>query len=187
MEPLQREAQTILGHSVGYAQMGLKTALLLNGGGLIAIPAFAELTGTIWARGFWPPMISMSSFLLGIICASIAIALSFFVFLNFDGAKGFEIARVTADTSRRYKALENDEPVPDANSERDEMEQKFENRAYRIQKWAIGFGIAPLVLFIIGSVSGAYILSCGEITHSDNGKIVCSGDRYLSELQGSHD
>ena len=161
VNPLQAQASQRLGFTVSYAQLGLRTALLLNGGGLVAAPAFAELLGSIWSQGFWPPIIAMGAFTLGLIAAAGATVLAFFEFLYARTVTEFEIARVAEDLNDRYEAAMRREPIPKRRTDPGDEERSAQRRAARWGGWAILLGLSSLVFFLIGAFFGGYILAGG--------------------------
>jgi len=54
IDPIRALQGQYLDHAVSYGQMTLRSALLLNGGALVALPAFAEVVDSIRGTGHDP-------------------------------------------------------------------------------------------------------------------------------------
>ena len=102
VEPLETRLSDFLNHTVGYAQLGLRSAFLLNGGGLIAAPTFAELLGSIWSRGQLPALTMFGAFVAGLILAGGSTLFAFFEFRAGQGILVKEIHRTKTYLDRIY-------------------------------------------------------------------------------------
>lgn len=155
--PLRARERDFLTCTVGYGQMALRSALLLNGGGLLAIPAFAEIIGDIWAKGVCPVALSLGAFVLGLTVAAISIALSFFVFLAAQENVGHEIARQATWITNKYTAVQQGTPLPSLPSASSEETASL-RRTQILQGIAIGLGLLSLFAFVVGTLVGLWII-----------------------------
>jgi hypothetical protein len=69
LAPLENKATALLSFNVECGRSALRTLLELNGGGLIGLPSFAALFGSIWTRGDVWPFLAGGSLVGGLISA----------------------------------------------------------------------------------------------------------------------
>lgn len=170
VDPFTQYAKDALANTVSYAQLCLKTLLVLNGGGIFIVPAFAEHIGSIWAVGLLPPLFAIGSFVLGTLTAVFALAAAFYEFLNLQLHFRAAANRMAIAIDAQFKAyragqLINRDDAPSAD------EKRFERKSIRWEAAAQVFAWLSLFLFIFGSLNGVYIVACGN--DDAKGEAVC--------------
>ena len=169
IEPLRDRRADHLKYAVSYGQLALRSIILLNGGGLLAAPAFAQMFGSIWSQGFWPPTIAMVAFTLGLICAVGATIFSFLGFLKLQVVSQHEINRTAKRLRGLYKTLSTNEPPPDQPTGPTPEEKSAQKDTNFHNFWAIFLGLMSFGLFITGAILGAYVLAGGGPPLVDGG------------------
>lgn len=163
----QRRAEESLTITVEYAQIYLKSMLLLNGGAIFIVPAFAEHMGSLWATGWIAPMMMIASFVLGIAFTVGALVCAFYEFLFLQQHYNASATRMGLAIDRQYKSIVIDRKW----IERDDTPSKDESsswkNAFAVDKWARRFGWACGILFIFGALMGVYIIGCGADENSN--------------------
>jgi hypothetical protein len=86
MEPLERRHDRFIDYAVEYGKAALRTALELNGGGLIALPSLGTLFGSIWSQGTFLPELGILCFVAGLVAAALGYTFAFFHFQAFQRA-----------------------------------------------------------------------------------------------------
>jgi len=159
MGPLQRKYEAFLEHTVEYGRAALRTALELNGGGIIALPSLGSLFGSFWAHGRALPAIGVLAFLLGLVAAATGYAFSFFHFMDLQGWTMQEMSRKANFLNAQFNATAAGQPIPKEDETPTEDETRFRNRASANQRAAIGVAVLSLFAFIVGAIITAYILA----------------------------
>src|SRR5438874_2193834 len=90
VNPLAARGLALVEHAVSYGHGMLRTTLELNGGGLIALPSFGAMSGSIWSRGPNLPLLAGGVFVTGLLFAAIGYGCAFFHFIMWQGATGEE-------------------------------------------------------------------------------------------------
>ena len=160
IEPLRQMLTSHLDHTVSYGQMALRSVLLLNGGGLLAVPAFAKLYGSMWGQGTIPVLITIAAFALGTIFAGGGIACSFFSFLALQNM----ILETIERTAKGLKLEFSEEPQKDdldVLGKLTKKESKSQKSAGRFDFWAKFCGLSAFFLFLVGALVAFYIISGG--------------------------
>ena len=134
--------------AVGFAQSGLRSAVLMNGGALVALPTFATaLNLKDGSSIIWP----MTAFAFGIVSAVTAIM---FAYLSSDKMiYGFDIeaSKVTANLNK--ERAEGDR-LTELSTAANEAEENAEEARKVVEKFAsIGLyaAVASLAAFIVGA------------------------------------
>ena len=157
--PIHEEQERSRELGAGYAQVGIKSMFILNGGALVALPAFVKMAGTGLATETAFFASSVASFVIGLVLITVT---TLFAYLSLD-------AEVAALRRRgnvlRLDLIKGCNPVAftkDQEQERHENEEgreKFGDLASQFTKVAVGLAIASLVAFIAGAVIGIAILA----------------------------
>ncbi|MEM6811802.1 MAG: hypothetical protein AAF549_04975 [Pseudomonadota bacterium] len=147
---IREEANKLQDAAIGYANLGLKSLIAINGGGLVSLPILEKLGFSVEEIGF-----SALMFTFGLVSVITAIILAYFSCANASNS-------VNNDLNNRYCFH-----MSTAHSLRGEKEfekhykdQITEDNSYLISRWceniATLFSIASLIFFIIG-VAGPYL------------------------------
>jgi hypothetical protein len=149
-----------LGHTVSFIQMYLKSMLVLNGGGIIAIPTFAEAVGSMWATGQLLPLAAISFFVLGVITASAATFGYGRAYVRWQNRFNEGAMRASREVWEEYEAalagntLQMSDPL---------VMSDIEDAAYKEatirQKIALCLSFCSLVMFLFGAVAGVYVIA----------------------------
>ncbi len=167
IEPLQAQQRAWIGHAVSYAQLALRAAFILNGGAIIAVPAFAEFFGDgLWAKGAVWPLFALSAFLFGLILCGCATACAFFAMTNYSKQTNEVMGRAAGQTEhdfRRALSGEQKSSTVDFGKETTE-EQKFREAGASWEQGGIILGVLAFVAFVLGAGAAVYILSGAPVS-----------------------
>ena len=146
-------------HAYGYAKVAIQTTFFLNGGALIAFPAFAQLVGTSLYTNRSLALASILAFVIGLVLIAVTTLLAY-----------LSMAADANAVSRKeefVKAGLNQSQVPDAekpkyNGIREAAEtarKRHYGLAMRFERWAVGLGIASIAAFLVGALCAAGVFS----------------------------
>jgi hypothetical protein len=166
-EPLERRYDRFVDYAVDYGKAVLRTALELNGGGLIALPSLGTLFGSIWSRGILLPEVGVLCFVAGLITAALGYAFAFFYFQAMQGWTMEQKTRLEASQNKQFNAAVRGDPIPEENVTVTEAENRHRTQARRLQWAGIAVAIISLIAFIAGATITAYVLAG---THASGGR-----------------
>jgi len=136
---------------VSYAQIGLRSAFLLNGGAIgLVLPALGT-TGLLTIQSLQLPALA---FVLGIFLAALC---SVFAFLNFDRTAAYQQSRANEMQKivhRSYfpdPSVSNDDFTDSLEVFRTEQ-QKYHDQAHRLYVVALSAGVLSFIAFMVGSL-----------------------------------
>lgn len=164
---LADRAEQALGYTVGYAQIYLKAMLLLNGGGIFLMPAFAQRLGSLWTTGLFPPVATITLFVAGVLAASAATACGFFEFLQLQEFFSAGSSRMATAINKQHQQFIAEKKLLPLDLTQSEKEVQSWNKSRWWDRLAIFFGWATVVCFILGSVGGVYIVGCGTAASNE--------------------
>ncbi len=170
--PHMLRAKDALGHTVAYGQMYLKAMLVLNGGGIFVVPAFAEALGDLWGTGHIAPVVAVSCFIFGVVSAATSTGLAFYAFLCLQGHYTVAATRAGAALNNQYRSIVVDGKWVARDDAPSADEKKWVRRARSCDLVAQGFGWLSGFAFIAGSLAGVYIIGCGS--DGGQGLRICS-------------
>lgn len=144
--------------SYGYAKIAIQTTFLLNGGALIAFPAFAQLIGTGFRDHVGWALTSIGGFILGLVLIAITTLLAYF-------SMAADL-QATAQREEYVKAGLNQSQAPKADKSKYEKiredaesaRKRHYDFAIRFEVWAVYLGIASIVSFVFGALCAARVL-----------------------------
>lgn len=158
VSPIHEEKERSRELSSGFAQMGIKSMFILNGGSLIALPAFAEIANKNIAENIPLFVGSISCFVVGLALTALA---TLFAYLSLD-ANTAELEN--SGTVVRFDLIKGRDPAAfskDQEQERETSEkerQRFNGLTQTLALIAMRVAIASLVAFIAGAGLGILIL-----------------------------
>jgi hypothetical protein len=142
-----------------YAKAALQSLFLLNGGALIAFPAFGQLVGTAFNEQLGVVILSLAGFVGGLACVILATLLAFLA-LDADAQC---IYYMTEDRQRQYAKVQYpdtyDEAIEAARVESEMMSGKCQAQFVLRRRWAILLGLLSLAAFIFGALCAAGVLA----------------------------
>lgn len=159
LEVLVAGAERSRDFSNQYAKTALQSVFLLNGGALIAFPAFGQLVGAAFNEHLSFVIASLAGFVVGLMLAVLATLLGFLA-LDADAQSSYYKAW---DRQRQYAKVQ----FPDTydgemEAERVEFERtsdKFRKKFQSHRRLAIGLGVSSLGAFIWGAICASVVLS----------------------------
>jgi hypothetical protein len=167
IEPLERRYDRSIDYAVEYSKAALRTALELNGGGLIALPSLGTLFGSIWSRGTLFPELGVLCFVAGLVAAALGYAFAFFHFQADQGWIVEQKTRLAASINKRFEATLSRIPMPNDDSTPTQAENRHWAWARGLQLAGIAMAITSLITFIAGATITAYVLAGG---HASGGR-----------------
>lgn len=146
-------------HAYGYAKVAIQMTFFLNGGALIAFPAFAQLVGTSLSKHMDFALASIAAFVVGLFLIAITALLAHLSMAADAGA--------ILEKEEYVKAGLNQSLAPDVQkSGYDKIRENAEvvrgqlfGRAIRFNGWAIGLGITSILAFLVGALCAARVFS----------------------------
>ena len=162
IDPLQAERKGWYDHAVGYGQMSLRSLFILNGGALIAVPAFAAMLGDgLWTRGVEWPFYGFLAFMSGLVLCATATFCAFFAMTRYGHRTGETIERVGAVLESDFIVqLGGKRPADESpRTTKTKKEKRFGEIGALWETAAIIIAILSFIAFITGAVIGGYIIS----------------------------
>jgi hypothetical protein len=142
----------------GFAKTTLQTIIVLNGGALIAFPAFAQLIGPTFQQNITWSIISIGLFVLGLVLGALSGLLSYLSMSADADSLYYEEEAAKADLN---KSMANSDAQGSYESIRNEAlnkQKKSHGKAYTLAYWAIRFGIFSILSFMIGAFFSGLVL-----------------------------
>jgi hypothetical protein len=153
--PMRADARTNYESAVKFADAGIKSAFALNGGGLIAAPAFIALfkvdpqLARNWIVG------AGGVFVLGLICAALT---SFFGYLSAMTA-GWSINASVEAMGAEYAAAYRQQPISMADLQSlKQRSNALSSRSVSLRSVAVAAAVVSLICFIVGALISGYLL-----------------------------
>ncbi len=146
--PLQKKAGEATAHAVEYSTLALRTLILINGGALLALPAFSQFdNGLSFTNLGW----AMACFVLGLFGAGIAL-LSGYLSLAASTKRFSHEA-----TARAIVLNARDNLNDEQKKNKEDADKKAADQSGKESKWevvALVAAIVSLLLFVIGCFLG---------------------------------
>ena len=159
IKPRQVAAERTRTFAFEFARMALRNMFLLNGGALIALPAFAEMLGGVKPETADAFTWSIGSFVIGLVLIAAA---TLFAYIAMDAdAEGIrqEILWRTIEINADYRPLDDPQKSKDERDNAQKLSEKCGARARRFQAFVIVLGLGSLGAFINGALQGASVLT----------------------------
>ncbi|MCH9053838.1 MAG: hypothetical protein IIA72_22755 [Proteobacteria bacterium] len=159
IKPRQEAAERSRTFTFEFARMALRNMFLLNGGALIALPAFAEMLDGIKPETADAFMWSIGSFVIGLVLIAAA---TLFAYIAMDAdAEGsrHEILWRSIDINADYKPPDDPQKSKDERENAIKSEKKYGTRARKFRAAVIILGLGSLGVFINGAIQGASVLT----------------------------
>jgi hypothetical protein len=159
VQPLHEHRLMSREHAYGYAKVAIQTMFLLNGGALIAFPAFAQLVETAFKDHVTFALLSIGGFVLGLLLIAIT-ALLAYLSMGADAAAVNQKEEYVKLGLNRDRAADDDKPEYDEKRATAEKERKRKyNLATRLAWSGLALWVASLAAFVFGAIFAALVLS----------------------------
>ncbi len=159
IKPRQEAAERSRTFTFEFARMALRSMFLLNGGALIALPAFAEMLGGIKPETADAFTWSIGSFVIGLVLIAFA-TLFAYIAMNTDvGGIRQEILWRAIDINADYKPPDDPQKSKDERDNAIKLSKKCGTWARRFRAIVIVLGLGSLGAFINGALQGASVLT----------------------------
>ncbi len=162
VEPFEADRKAWIRYAVEYAQMAIRTGFLLNGGALIAVPAFAKFLGDgLWVRGSVWPKLMIVLFVIGMVLFTLATILAFFAMIKYSHQQEEGRERMAKLVSHDYEVSIGGSPKT-KRSDFEEMgtkEKRYWKQGHRRELASICAALLGFAVFTIGAVIAVYIIS----------------------------
>lgn len=143
----------------GFAKLAIQMMFLLNGGALIAFPAFAQLVGTGFRENVDLALFSIGGFVLGLALIAFATLLAYISMEADTEALGQREEYVKLGLNQS-QVPDKDKPEYDKKrADAEEARKRHFGRAMRFRAWSMGLGISSLVAFLVGVYFATMVLS----------------------------
>jgi hypothetical protein len=161
--PLRDEARTNYDGALKFADAGLKALFGLNGGGLIALPAFVALfkadprSAALWI------IAAMIAFVLGLTANAAACLFGYWSAMKAVEALNGASQSANIKYALHYKQLA---AQPDFALQAQKLDQKAEkdfSKSSLLRRTAVTFCLTSLVAFIIGACFAGWALTRGQL------------------------
>ncbi len=159
IKPREEAAERSRTFTFEFARMALRSMFLLNGGALIALPAFAGMLGGIKPETADTFIWSIGSFVIGLVLIAVA---TLFAYIAMDAdAEGIrqEILWRTIDINADYKPPDDPQKSKDEREEAIKLSKNCGTRARKFRAIVIVSGLGSLVAFINGALQGGSVLT----------------------------
>lgn len=160
--PLHEAAERSRDMAFGFAQTAIRSMFLLNGGALVAVPAFAELVGTAFQENMTALLLSGSGFVAGLILIAITTLLAY-TSMDADAEairQDQEVVKINLNRAQNPKSYTN--KLKKQQSEAEAARLKFGRRSAKLRTWALCLGVGSMGAFIFGAVFAAVVMSGGS-------------------------
>ena len=132
---------------------------LLNGGALIAFPAFAELVNTNLSEQIGMFLISVFAFVAGLVLIMITTVLAY---MSFDAEVAAyreldAVVRLNLVKRKDVESFTEEQEIQRAGA--DKEREKFGGIARALARWALGLAIGSIMAFIVGAGVAGMVLS----------------------------
>ncbi len=159
IKPREEAAERSRTFTFEFARMALRSMFLLNGGALIALPAFAEMLGGIKLETADAFVWSTGGFIVGLVLIAAA-TLFAYIAMNADvvGIQQ-EILWCTLDISADYKPPDDPQKSKGERDNAIKLSKKCQTWARRFRAVTVVLGLGSLGAFINGALQGASVLT----------------------------
>ena len=167
VEPLYHAGERSRDMAFQFAQTAIRSMFLLNGGALIAFPAFAELVGTEFHQNIWEFLLSTGGFVLGLVLI-VATTLLAYMAMDADAAairQRQEIVKIDLNRSHAPEWYSNE--VKQARVDAEAAENKSAGLFKVLSSWALALGIGSIAAFLFGAAFAAVVLSSSASANAE--------------------
>ena len=156
LEPQYQQLSFTQNSTVDYAKMAMRSAFIMNGAAIIAVPTFANLTNSLDTELL---VKSTCFFVLGLVSITLAMLFAYASLSRAAAMVHGRIDKMSAEVRlSRISDEESRKPVLD------DMYKGYdiENRNWRkLQFWELAatiIGVASIVYFVLGALVGGYMM-----------------------------
>jgi hypothetical protein len=149
--PLREVARSNYDGALKFADSGIKALFGLNGGGLIALPAFAALFKTdMRAVAVWV-VAAMVMFVVGLICAALICFFGYVSAMKSVESAQNSMAATSAAYALHHQQINETPTLPAEINAAQTAAAQFAASAGRFRGFAVAAGVASLAAFIVAA------------------------------------
>ena len=166
VQPVHEHRMMSREHGHAFAKVGIQMMFLLNGGALIAFPAFAKLVDVSFSEQITWALLSIASFVLGLVLIAVT-ALLAYLSMAAD-AEAVSNQEEYLKLGLNQSTAPNDEK-PSFDSPRATAETARARKyaaTTRFAEWGLGLTIGSVVAFVFGAFCAGWVLAVSPITPS---------------------
>lgn len=159
VHPAQEVRNIAMEHAYGLAKIAIQTTYLLNGGALIAFPAFAEIVSASMLNYIYAALGAIAAFVFGLVFSSITTIFAYICQVYYVDNTEWRIREIS---ERVAAAGLNDDRKKRHSSEAKKADLKaneYFKKANRFRKWAVLFGSFSILSFIFGAICAMRVLA----------------------------
>jgi hypothetical protein len=157
--PLRDNVRANYEGALKFADSGIRTLFSLNGGGLIALPAFAALfktdmhTAAVWIVS------AMVAFVIGLTSAALTSLFGYMSAMKSVEATHSLLSATGAKYARHYQQAPETTTIGDEIKASEEAAGQYTTRSIRLRTLAVAVSIFSLLAFIVGACLAARALA----------------------------
>jgi hypothetical protein len=157
--PLRDGARSNYEAALKFADSGIRALFGLNGGGLIALPAFAALFKTdMHAAAVWI-VCAVVAFVVGLTSAALTCLFGYMSAMTTLEATHNTLAATGTKYTRHYQQLPETPTTADEIKTAEDAAARLTTRSIRLRILAVALSIVSLLAFIIGACFAGWALS----------------------------
>ena len=159
-----RDLEVFKAH-IQYGLVGIRSGFILNGGSLIAMPAFSGILSVgLWENGPIVPGSMLLFFLLGLIFTAAATQYGYHGYRRAHYSMVLQVDRIQRQINYDYEAAIGASPAMDRAvfEVPGERENEHQTRADRYLTLSESLTIISLIMFIAGIIIAVYLFSLGQ-------------------------
>lgn len=159
VEPIDHSGEHSRELANGFAKMALQTLFLLNGGALIALPAFGPLTNTGFNDNMNTALIGVAGFVIGLVLVSIATAISY-LSMQSDANSLMHFAQESRSRLNQEQATQEQwDHLDKQRSATRAVKEKAEKISAKLANIALRCCAGSLVAFVVGALFASITLT----------------------------
>ena len=146
-------------HAHEFAKVAIQTVFVLNGGALIAFPAFAQLVGTGFENSVGWALSGIAAFVLGLVLIALTTLIAYLSMVADMEAVWQSRERVTASLNQTQVPEAEQSRFDERRAEADAALARYNRISMRLRAWGIALGIGSILAFMVGAACAAVVLS----------------------------
>ena len=160
VSPVQERKERSREFTNQYAQISLKAPFLLNGGAVIAFPAFAKIVDVAVTKNSWVFVASILAFVVGLVATSIANLVAYQV-MDVDTVairSSEEILKTKLNATQNTDGKLTDQQQGHV-AKHEALVLELDEKTKSLKKWSMKLGISSIGLFVIGAILAAIVMA----------------------------
>jgi hypothetical protein len=162
VQPVHEHRMKSRDQAYGLGKTAIQTGFLLNGGALIAFPAFAQLVGKEFENHIEGSIASIGLFITGLVLIGVCTALSSTSFGEDAEALAYREEYVKSRLHFNNTFDASKATHEEAQRKAESSRAKHHRRANSFLRWAMAAGIGSLVVFVAGALCAMQVLSAAS-------------------------